>query len=102
MNKIGLACGVCFNCGRELCKSRNDPEKFIVCDCYKYCPRNHGKGSYGTEMLPYSPDLTPNSYGPITEKGKAWGDLDHQMNILYYCPTCGYHSSLKPIEVKVS
>jgi len=54
-------------------------------------------------MIPYSPDLTPNTYGPIeVVSGTAWGDLEHPLEIVRVCPICNYHSAQKPVEVKLS
>jgi len=54
-------------------------------------------------MDPYTPDKTPQTYGPIeVETGDAWGDLEHPINILYVCPVCNYHSAQKPVEVQLS
>jgi len=50
-----------------------------------------------TYTLP-SPDLTPSTYGPI-ESEEATGDTESPINVLYYCPDCEYHSSLRPVEV---
>jgi hypothetical protein len=91
--KIGIAEGVCSNCGRIL--SRRRPADMAVCDCYKFCPL------CGKEMQLYTPDLAPNIYGPI-ESEKAKGDTDKLINILYYCLSCGYYSALKPVEVLLS
>jgi hypothetical protein len=49
-------------------------------------------------MQPYTPDLTPSTYGPF-ESENAKGDTDKPMDILYYCPSCRYYSALKPVEV---
>ena len=99
--KVGYACGVCPRCGKEICRSR--PADLAVCDCWEYCPRNHGKGPYGTKMEDYTPDLTPSTYGPITvESGDMWGDLKHPMRILKRCPVCGYLSAQLPVEVYLS
>jgi len=54
-------------------------------------------------MDPFSPDLTPNTYGAIeVVSGTAWGDLEHPMEIVRVCPICNYHSAQKPVEVKLS
>jgi len=99
--KVGDACGVCSRCGKEICRLR--PADLAVCDCWEYCPQDHGKGPYGTKMVPYTPDLTPNTYGPIeVVSGEAWGDLEHPMHILRKCPVCKYHSAQKPVEVQLS
>jgi len=98
--KVGYVSGTCSNCGKEL--SAPKPADLFVCDCWEYCPRDHGKGAYGTKMEPYTPDLTPDRYGPIkTVSGDAHGDLKHPTNILMRCSICNYHSSLKPVEVEL-
>lgn len=100
MPEIGYAIGVCPRCGKMLRRKR--PVDVAVCDCWKYCPVDHGNGSYGTKMEEYSPDLTPRTYGPIkTESGDAWGDLEHPIKILRKCSICGYHSAQEAIEVEL-
>ena len=99
MVKIGYAIGECSRCGKKIRRQR--PINVGVCDCYKYCPNDHGKGAYGTPMEPYVPDMTLRTYGPIVTEGTAWGDLEHPMHILYRCPVCNYHSAQAPIEVRL-
>ncbi len=98
--KVGYACGICSRCGKEVCRLR--PADLAVCDCFKYCPIDHGKGPYGTLMNSCTPDMTSQTYGPIETTGDAWGDLKHPMDILYVCPVCNYHSAQAPVEVKLS
>ena len=101
MAQVGYACGTCPRCGKEICRTR--PADLAICDCWEYCPQDHGKGPYATKMVPYSPDMTPNTYGPIKiESGEAWGDLAHPMDILRKCEVCEYHSAQKPVEVRLS
>jgi ssDNA-binding Zn-finger/Zn-ribbon topoisomerase 1 len=97
--KIGWAEGKCSKCGRTLRRRR--PADYAVCDCYKYCPMDHGKGSYMTSMDPYTPDLTPPTYGPI-EGEDVTGDTDAPLRVLYKCPKCGYYSAQKPVEVRLT
>jgi len=98
--KVGCVSGSCSNCGKELSAPR--PADLIVCDCWEYCPRDHGNGAYGSKMESYAPDLTPSTYGPVkVVSGNAYGDLEHPLNILRRCPICNYHSCLKPVEVKL-
>ncbi|MFB0523976.1 MAG: hypothetical protein ACETVZ_00420 [Phycisphaerae bacterium] len=99
--KIGWTCGICPRCGKKLCRRR--PADIAVCDCWENCPQDHGSGPYGTKMEPYTPDLTPSTYGPIeVVSGTAWGDLEHPMQIVRRCPICNYHSAAKPQEVRLS
>lgn len=99
--KVGVVSGVCPVCSRKLVASR--PETVAVCDCWDYCPRDHGNGAYATKMEAYSPDLTPTTYGPIkVVSGDVRGDLDHPIDILRRCPVCGYLSAQKPVEVRLS
>jgi len=49
----------------------------------------------------FTPDLSPQTYGPIKTEGAPWGDLEHPMHILYVCPVCSYHSVQLPVEVKL-
>jgi len=51
-------------------------------------------------MEPYTPDLTPQTYHPI-ESSKAYGDLEHPMRIVMWCPTCQYYSAQLPVEVRL-
>lgn len=100
MVKIGSAYGVCSRCGKKLVRER--PVDVAVCDCFMYCPVDHGRGRYGTKMSLYTPDLTPRTYGPIkVGESDAWGDTEHPMHILYVCPTCNYHSSQTAVEVEL-
>ena len=100
MVKVGIVSGTCARCNRTLVASR--PESVAVCDCWEYCPRNHDSGAYGTKMEEYTPDLTPAAYSAIkVESGETWGDLDHPVNILRVCTVCGFHSSQKPVEVRL-
>jgi len=88
--EIGYAEGTCSRCGKTLRRRR--PADYVVCDCYQYCPL------CGKKMQPYTPDLTPSTYGPI-ESGEATGDTESPVNILYYCSDCKYYSALRPVEV---
>jgi len=88
--KIGYAEGKCSKCGKTLRRRR--PADYAVCDCYLYCPLCRKK------MQPYTPDLTPTTYGPIISDTEA-SDLNNPMEILYYCSDCQYYSAQHPIEV---
>jgi len=99
--KIGYAQGTCSRCGRKIKRPR--PADYAVCDCWEYCPRDHGNGPFGTKMEDYTPDLTPSTYGPIqVESGTAWGDLQHPIRIVKRCPICNYHSAQLPVEVRLT
>jgi len=50
-------------------------------------------------MDPYTPDLTPTTYKPMTG---ALGDIENPMNLLYYCSDCNYYSAQKPVEVPLA
>lgn len=95
--KVGMAEGVCSQCGHAYKRPR--PIDEVVCDCYMYCPIC--KPVYTVEMEPYTPDLTPTTYGPI-ESDAALGDTEHPMDISYKCPVCGYLSAQKPVEVRLT
>jgi len=97
MIQIGWVEGVCTRCGRTLRRTR--PARYAVCDCYKYCP--NCSPAYTVPMEPYTPDLTPSTYGPI-ESDTALGDTVHPIDILYRCPVCGYYSANLPVEVVLS
>jgi len=97
--KVGYAEGICQRCGKTFMRPR--PIDYAVCDCYKYCPNDHGKGSYATEMTPYTPDPYISTYRPIKTEGPAWGDIEQPLKILYRCSICGYHSAQRPVEVKL-
>jgi len=86
--------GACPECGKETVRLSPVP-LVVVCDCYKTCP------SCGSEMAPYTPDLSPSTYGPI-EGDAARGDTEKPVDILYRCPSCGYYSAQKPVEVTLS
>jgi hypothetical protein len=88
--EVGLAVGMCPKCRREIARSR--PADFAVCDCWEYCPKGH-------RMEPYSPDLTLETYGPIT--GKVSGDLKSPLKIVMWCPICRYYSAQLPVEVRL-
>ena len=97
--KVGHVEGECPRCGKKL--SRPRPCDVAVCDCWKYCPNDHGNGAYATLMEPYTPDLSPQTYGPI-EGTNVSGDSEHPMKIMRKCPVCGYYSAQLPIEVQLS
>jgi len=80
--KIGFAEGKCGVCGKTLRRRR--PADIAVCDCYEYCPL------CGAKMAPYMPDLSPTTY----ESG--------EIDVLFQCPSCGYKSKQKPVEVRLS
>jgi len=80
--KIGFAEGKCGVCGKTLRRRR--PADIAVCDCYEYCPL------CGAKMAPYTPDLSPTTY----ESG--------EIDVLFQCPSCGYKSKQKPVEVRLS
>jgi len=52
-------------------------------------------------MQPYTPYLSPSTYGPIDSE-TAIGDIEKPVDILYYCPDCRYYSALRPVEVHLS
>jgi len=91
--QIGYAEGVCSNCGKTLMRRR--PVDIAVCDCYEYCPL------CGNKMQPYTPDLTPSTYGPI-ESEEAQGDTGKPLDVFYYCLNCRYYSAQKPVEVRLT
>lgn len=97
--KIGFAVGICSVCGRTLRRRR--PADLVVCDCYKFCPMDHGKGLYMTPMDPYTPDLTPSTYGSI-EGEDVTGDTEAPIKILYCCPKCGHYSAQLPVGVALT
>lgn len=95
---VGYAEGRCCRCGKMFYRPR--PINVAVCDCWQYCPVDHGKGAYGTLMIPYDIDLTPQTYGPIKiVSGNPHGDLKQPMKILCVCPVCQYHSAQQPVKV---
>jgi len=83
--------GACPECGKEIVRLSPVPLT-VVCDCFKKCP------ICGAEMAPYTPVLSPSTYGPI-KSDVAKGDTDHPVDIQYHCQACDYYSSLKPVEV---
>jgi hypothetical protein len=99
MVEVGIAEGTCPNCGRTLCAPRSISE--AMCDCWRYCPTDHGNGEYGTLMDDYMPDMEPQTYGELTGDDLE-GDLEHPMHVLKICPICKYHSTQGPVLVKLS
>lgn len=95
--KIGWAKGRCRVCGRTLRAPR--PVTTVFCDCWELCPIC--SPAYTVRMDPYTPDLTPHTYGPIEGEG-VMGDSVSPMNILRKCPQCGYYSSRLPVEVQLA
>ena len=57
--------------------------------------------AYTVRMDPYTPDLTPSTYGPI-ESETLTGDTDAPLRILYKCPKCGHYSAQLPVEVALT
>jgi hypothetical protein len=90
--EVGWACGVCPKCGKKIYRKR--PADYAICDCWQYCPKGH-------KMEPYTPDLTLQTYRPI-DSTKAYGDLQHPMKIVMWCPICNYYSAQLPIEVSLT
>ena len=76
--------GKCPLCGKVRYSDRKDD--IVVCDCWLYCP------ICGAEMAPYTPDLTPNSYGI---EGKR--DLAVLMVCTSHSPL--FFGTQKPVEV---
>jgi len=89
---MGHVEGGCPKCGKTLLRRR--PNDCAVCDCYRYCP------VCGKEMQPYTPDLTPSTYGPIVSEA-AIGDTKKPVETVYFCVDCRYYSALKPVEVEL-
>lgn len=95
--KIGWAEGKCSRCGKTLRRRR--PADYAICDCYQHCPMC--SPAYTVRMNPYTPDLTPSTYGPI--KGEdVTGDTEAPIKIVYCCPKCGYYSAQLPVEVALT
>lgn len=76
--KVGLACGVCPRCNKKIRRKR--PADLAVCDCWKYCPTDHGKGAYGTLMQQCLPDL-----GFFGNKNEAGIDYSLNPDMKYGC-----------------
>lgn len=78
--------GECPRCGKTHYSNREG--EIIVCDCWRHCPM------CGAEMKPYTPDLTPNTYGL---------DGRRDFEILMVCTNHSppFYSSQKPVEVVV-
>lgn len=106
MSFIGYVVGHCPRCGQEL--RRKHPAEIAVCDCYKYCPYDHGSGKFGTKLEPYVPDMTPGTYGQTFTKGLAIKGIsveprkDDESSIY----VCKHHDpplyfSQRPIEVQL-
>ena len=88
--KVGYVNGICPACGKVY--SRPRPEDSIICDCYKFCPLC--TPAYTVPMTPFTPDLTPSTYG-LEE------DFEKTINVLYVCNNHSppYYSTQKPVEV---
>jgi len=95
--KTGYAEGECPDCGHVYKRPR--PEDLIICPCYEFCP--NCSPAFTVKMNPYTPDMTPSTYGPIISES-AMGDTEHPMNVLFRCPVCGYYSATLPQEVKLT
>ncbi|HDD70465.1 hypothetical protein CW707_00395 [Candidatus Bathyarchaeota archaeon] len=76
--------GKCPRCGKIHYSKRKGDR--VVCDCWLYCP------ICGEEMTPYTPDLTPNTYGL---------DGKRDMTILRVCARHSppFFSTQKPVEI---
>lgn len=97
--KVGYAVGTCPVCGKILRRRR--PADYALCDCFRYCPL------CGKEMKPFSPDLTPSTYGAEEDfalKGQAAESPRWTVETIYVCcdHSPPYYSSQKPVEVKLS
>ena len=79
--------GRCPKCSKIHYSNRE--HEIIACDCWRYCP------ICGAEMEPYTPDLTPNTYGMD-------GKRDLQMLMVCTRHSPPFYSSQKPVEVKFS
>jgi hypothetical protein len=82
--------GKCSRCGREY---HSKHLAVVVCDCWTTCPL------CSQEMLPYTPDLTPNMY---------CSDGKHDLQILKVCNNLvghsdhsPFYSDRKPVEVEL-
>jgi len=95
--KIGYAKGTCSRCGKTLTRRR--PADYAVCDCCRFCPVC--TPAYTQPMDPYTPDLTPSTYGSI-EGETVTGDTEAPIKILYRCSRCGWLSADLPVEVRLS
>ncbi|MEM2971117.1 MAG: hypothetical protein QW270_01655 [Candidatus Bathyarchaeia archaeon] len=76
--------GTCPNCGRVHHSNRKGDT--VTCDCWRICP------ICNAEMTPYTPDLTPNTYGL---DGKR--ELQTLMVCTRHSPP--FFSTQKPVEV---
>ncbi|HEY4674719.1 MAG TPA: hypothetical protein VIH48_01550 [Candidatus Bathyarchaeia archaeon] len=76
--------GQCAECGALHHSDRKDDT--AICDCWRRCPL------CGEEMQPYTPDLTPNSYGR---------DGKREFTVLMVCQRHSppFYSTKKPVEV---
>jgi len=97
--KVGFAQGTCPVCGKLLIRKR--PADLAVCDCYEYCPL------CGTKMTPFTPDLTPSTYGAEESgglKGQAVENAEAGIETIMVCSnhTPPYYSRQKPVEVKLT
>lgn len=104
MGLTGYAIGRCWRCGTI--HQRPRPQDFVFCECYHHCINDHGRGRFGTPMVPWSPNpgyITMETYGPIDSfANQTWGDLKNPLEIRYICPICSYMSAQQPVEVILS
>jgi len=92
--KVGHACGTCPVCGKEHCRPR--PQEYVYCDCWKFCPDDHGTGPYTTPMKDFTPDAS---------MGAAY-DTEKGILVVKYCDHADhsegyYYSKQLPVEVEL-
>ncbi len=95
---MGLVQGVCDACGGKI--RRESPVPIIVlCECYRYCP------ICGSEMEPYTPDLSPRAYrnedDPLWDPAGAAAKDEASTGTFYVCMNHSppYYSRRMPVEV---
>ncbi len=70
--------GKCPRCGREYHVAQDD---VVVCDCFEKCPL------CGAKMEPYTPDISPNTYGI---------DGKRDLQVIRVCNNTADHSDQSP------
>jgi len=100
MVKVGNACGTCPICGRLIVRKR--PADNALCDCYRFCPICDP--AYTVPMTPFTPDLTPSTYGnekAHNVKGGSAEPPEWTSETLYVCLNHSppHYSKQKPVEV---
>jgi hypothetical protein len=75
------------------CEYHSKHEAVVVCDCWKKCPL------CSQEMKPYTPDLSPNTYG--LGDNRDLQILKVCINLVGHSDHFPFYSDRKPVEVEL-